>query len=212
MSSDVLLRNGLDQLRINHSESHINAFMTVLSELQKWNRTYNITSLKTDEEIIIKHFLDSLLYLKALPEGVIKLADIGTGGGFPGIPIKIIRPEVMLTLIEPSRKKISFLRNIVRKTGLSGVTILQKRIEKLDRKSNEFDLIVTRATFSVRDFLDIACPFINVSGRLVISKGPKVKEEIKHAGWNSGVNPVEKSISVRLPFTDAERHILILKC
>ncbi|MEW6215889.1 MAG: 16S rRNA (guanine(527)-N(7))-methyltransferase RsmG, partial [Nitrospirota bacterium] len=96
----------------------LSAFMTYLSELKRWNKAYNLTSLSKDEDIIIKHFLDSLLYLKAIPDGEIKIADVGSGAGFPGIPLKIIRPEIEMYLIEPSRKKSAFLRHIIRQVGL----------------------------------------------------------------------------------------------
>ena len=188
--------------------------MIYLSELKKWNSTYNITALKTDEDIIIKHFLDSLLYLQAIPEGTIKLADIGTGGGFPGIPIKIIRPDIALTLVEPTRKKTSFLKNIIRKISLPEVTVVQKRIEQLDNEfNNYFDLIVSRATFSIREFLGMACPFLSDSGRLVISKGPKAEDELRQLSEaQRSVNPVENTLLLKLPYADAERHIIILTC
>ena len=213
MNPDDLLKNGLNELGIDCSESQIKSFMIYLSELKKWNRTYNITALKTDEDIIIKHFLDSLLYLKAVPDGNIKLADVGTGGGFPGIPIKIIKPDIELALVEPSRKKTSFLRNVIRKIGLSNVTLLQKRIEQLDEKFNNcFDLIVSRATFGIMEFHDLACPYLNDTGRLVISKGPKAEDELKQISGTAGISPVENTMLLKLPFTDAERHIIILKC
>ncbi len=214
MNPDDLLKNGLNELAIDYSKSQIESFMIYLSELKKWNNTYNITALKTDEDIIIKHFIDSLLYLQAMPEGNIKLADIGTGGGFPGIPIKIMRPQTRLTLIEPSRKKSSFLRNIVRKTGLSEITVLQKRIEQLDEKFNNcFDLIVSRATFSIKEFLNLAYPFLKDSGRLVISKGPKAEDELRQIREDkSSICYIENTILLQLPYTDAERHIITLKC
>ena len=214
MNADDLLKNGLNTLDIDYSESQIESFMIYLSELKKWNSTYNITALKTDEEIVIKHFLDSLLYLKALPQGKIKLADIGTGGGFPGIPIRIMRPEIELTLIEPSRKKTYFLRNIVRKTGLPNVSVLQKRIEQLGKEFNNcFDLIVSRATFGIKEFIDLSCPFLNESGILVISKGPKAEDELRQINrTGSSISPVENNLLLKLPYTDAERHIIILKC
>ncbi len=213
MTPADLLKNGLNQLDIDYSESQINSFMIYLSELKKWNSTYNITALKTDKDIVIKHFLDSLLYLKAMPNRNIKLADIGSGGGFPGIPIKIMLPHIELTLIEPSRKKVSFLRNIVRKTGLSEITVLQKRMEQLDDTFNKhFDLIVSRATFSIREFLDLACPFVNDSGRLVISKGPKAEDELKQISRTAGISPVENTMLFKLPYANAVRHIIILKC
>jgi len=214
MTPDDLLKNGLNELGLVYSKSQTASFMIYLSELKKWNSTYNITALRTDNDIIIKHFLDSLLYLKALPEGNIKLADIGTGGGFPGIPIKIMKPQTEVTLIEPSRKKASFLRNIVRKTGLSEITVLQRRIEQLDKEFNNFfDLIVSRATFGIMEFLDLACPFLNDNGRLVISKGPKSEDELEQISRSKrSISPVENTLLLKLPYTDAERHIIILKC
>ena len=214
MTPDDLFKKGLNELGLACSESQIQSFMIYLSELKKWNKAYNITALKTDEEIIIKHFLDSLLYLKAMPEASIKLADIGTGGGFPGIPIKIMRPEIGLTLVEPSRKKASFLRNIVRKTGLSEISVLQKRIEQLGEDfDNCFDLIVSRATFGIKEFLDLACPFLNDAGRLMISKGPKAEDELRQISTaKSSISPVENVLLLKLPYSDAERHIIILKC
>ena len=213
MNPDDLLKNGLNELGIDCSESQIKSFMIYLSELKKWNSTYNITALKTDEDIIIKHFLDSLLYLKAVPDGNIKLADVGSGGGFPGIPIKIIKPDKELALVEPSRKKTSFLRNVIRKIGLSNVTLLQKRIEQLDEKFNNcFDLIVSRATFGIMEFHSLACPYLNDTGRLVISKGPKAEDELKQISGTASISPVENTMLLKLPFTDAERHIIILKC
>ncbi len=213
MNSSDLLKNGLTELGLDYSASQIELFMLYLSELKKWNSTYNITALKTDGDIIIKHFLDSLLYLKAIPDRNIRLADIGSGGGFPGIPIKIMQPKIKMTLIEPSRKKASFLRNIVRKTGLPEITILQNRIEQLDEEfRNSFDLIVSRATFGLQEFLDLACPFLNDSGKLVISKGPKSEDELKQINGKAGISPVEHILLLKLPFTDAERHIIILRC
>jgi 16S rRNA (guanine527-N7)-methyltransferase len=101
--------------------------MTFLVELKKWNRAYNLTGLKTDEDIIVKHFLDSLLYIKALPDRKLKLADAGTGAGFPGIPIKIIRPEINITLIESSRKKSAFLRHLLRELNYRAIVRAEAR-------------------------------------------------------------------------------------
>src|SRR4030066_1857491 len=112
MKSEELLKKGLKEMVIQYSDEQIRSFMTFLSELKKWNRAYNLTGLKTDEDIIIKHFLDSLLYLKALPDGPLKVADIGSGAGFPGIPVKIMRPEIGMYLIEPTGKKTAFLGHI----------------------------------------------------------------------------------------------------
>jgi 16S rRNA (guanine527-N7)-methyltransferase len=174
-----LLKKGLLDLGFPHSEGQLNSFMTFLSELKKWNRAYNLTSLKTDKDIIIKHFLDSVLYLKVIPSDALKIADAGPGAGFPGLPMKIIHPGREITLIEASRKKSAFLRNIVRTLKLPNVIVLNKRLETLgDSYTKAFDAIVSRATFTTRGFIDQAFPYMKEQGCLVLSKGPKISEEL----------------------------------
>jgi 16S rRNA (guanine527-N7)-methyltransferase len=176
-SPESILKNGLKELSLVHSGEQIRAFMTYLSELKKWNKAYNLTSLNTDEDIVVKHFLDSLLYLKAMPPGEMCLMDVGSGAGFPGIPIKIIRPEIAMYLVEPSRKKAGFLRHIISILGLQGVEVVEKRVEEV--KSLAVDVAVTRALFSLADFCGKATPLVKEGGRLIVSKGPKMKEELK---------------------------------
>src|SRR4030066_2478639 len=119
MNTEKLFIKGVQEIDNSCSAEQIRSFMTYIAELKKWNRAYNLTALKKDEDIVIKHFLDSLLYIKAFPEGELKLIDAGTGAGFPGIPIRIVRPEINITLIESSRKKTAFLRHIARSLGLT---------------------------------------------------------------------------------------------
>lgn len=208
MNPEELLKTGLNELGFSYSEKQINAFVTFLSELKKWNRAYNLTALKTDEDIIIKHFLDSLLYLKVIPVNVLKMADAGTGAGFPGIPIKIIRPEIDITLIESSRKKTAFLRHIIRILNLKGISLLDKRIEALGKNYEKtYGVIVSRATFNVKDFMKKACPYAKENGILVLSKGPRVFKEIKELKNKSVIKKI-----IRLPFINTERNLLIIKC
>jgi len=207
VTAEKLLKEGLLHLDFSYSVAQINAFMTYLSELKKWNRAYNLTALRSDEDIIIKHFLDSLLYLRVISEDVLKIADAGTGAGFPGIPIKIMRPEIELTLIDSSRKKTAFLRHILRVLKLSRVTVLNNRIESLDKEYEKyFDVIVSRATFKIKDFIKNASPYIKENGRLVLSKGPRFSEEIKEIRNYDIVVRTQ-----RLPFLNIERQLIVLK-
>ncbi|MBI4654392.1 MAG: 16S rRNA (guanine(527)-N(7))-methyltransferase RsmG [Nitrospirae bacterium] len=234
MNPKELLKEGLNQIGISYSEEQIKSFLTYLSELKKWNRVYNLTALKTDEDIVVKHFLDSLLYLKAILKesfksqvssfklknsevSELKIADVGTGAGFPGIPIKLTRPEIELTLIEPSRKKSAFLRHIVRALKLKNVTVLEARLEDLpEEQERNYDIIVSRAIFKVKDFLKMACPYLKGDGILVLSKGPKVSEELNEALLDSafikGADTVAEIFRLELPFINAKRNLLILKC
>jgi 16S rRNA (guanine527-N7)-methyltransferase len=210
-TAETLLKNGLTDLGYEYSQKQIHAFLKYLAELKKWNRAYNLTALKTDNDIIIKHFLDSVLYLKAIPEETVTLADIGTGAGFPGIPLKIMKPEIEVSLVEPSRKKNTFLRHIIRILEInSGIQVVGKRIENLDKDYEKtFDCIVTRATFKIADFLNIACPYVKNSGRLVLSKGPAVSDEINSLDENIK-NHIVQNVSLR--FSGNKRNLLVLSC
>ncbi|TNF53832.1 16S rRNA (guanine(527)-N(7))-methyltransferase RsmG [bacterium] len=213
MRPEELLKKGLSDIGFPFSEEQIQAFMTYLAELKKWNRAYNLTALKTDEDIVTKHFLDSVLYFKAVPGSMktLKLADIGTGAGFPGIPIKILCPEADITLLEPSRKKTAFLRHMLRTLHFKeGITLLEKRIETLgENYKRTFDLIVSRATFTLEDFLEKACPYVKRKGKLVLSKGPKAFDEIDSLN-NSQKEHIDRVIRLRL--TEHERNLLVLTC
>jgi len=213
---DELLKDGLIELGLTPSEEQISSFMTYLSELKKWNRAYNLTGLKKDEDIIIKHFFDSLLYLKVLPVGIdsyrdgeIKVADIGTGAGFPGIPLKIIQPEIDMYLIEPSRKKSAFLRHITRRLGLKRIEVIEKSIQEI--KVNKelpylVDAAVTRALFSIKDFTKKASPIVKKGGTLILNKGPKVDGELKMLQ-----NGKYEVLPVNLPFSDIKRYIVTVR-
>ncbi|MDH4029019.1 MAG: 16S rRNA (guanine(527)-N(7))-methyltransferase RsmG [Nitrospirota bacterium] len=214
MKNEELLKKGLNEIGLSCSAQQAAAFMTYLSELKKWGRVHNLSSLKTDNDIIIKHFIDSLLYLKVVPEGSLKMADAGSGAGFPGIPIKIMRPETDITLIEPARKKAVFLRHMIRLLKLEAISVLEQRMEYLGKDHEKaFDIIVSRATFDISEFLRLACPYIAKDGRLIASKGPKVSEEVKALqAMPSPPGSVKELHRFSLPFITAERNLVVLQC
>jgi 16S rRNA (guanine527-N7)-methyltransferase len=213
MNAHELLKKGLNDLTVNYSENQINAFITYLTDLKKWNKTYNLTALKTDKDIVIKHFIDSLLYLNAIPEGRVIVADIGSGAGPPGLPLKIIRPDLEMTLIEPSRKKASFLRHMVRTLNLSSIVVLEERVEHIGNDYIEaFDVTVSRATFSVSGSLNAAYPYIKKGGLLVMSKGPKLTDELKELETSPYAEKVIQTLhKIKLPLSEIQRNILVLK-
>lgn len=201
---DDLLKKGLVRLDIAWSDQQIDAFRIYLTELKKWNKAYNLTGLRSDRDIIIKHFLDSLLFLKVMPEEVSAAADIGSGAGFPGIPVKILAPGMKMFLVEPVGKKAIFLRHICSSLDLAGVEIVDKRLEEVEEL--KVDVAMTRALFSVGDFIKITKGHINRGGVLVLSKGPKIREELK------GLELQNIEISdLKLPFDETVRHLVVVK-
>ena len=206
---DELLRRGFAELGLSFSGGQIDAFMKYLLELKKWNKAYNLTGLKKDEDIVIKHFLDSLLYLKALPAGPISVVDVGSGAGFPGIPIKIVRPEIKMYLVEPTGKKAVFLRHITKLVRLNDIYVIEKRIEETNSQQDmpvPADAAITRALFDVRDFIKKASHIIREGGTLILSKGPKAEEELEDLR-----DVTFEIMTCKLPLTDVRRHIIVLK-
>ena len=199
-----LLRDGIEEIGFRYSEKQVDAFITYLEELKKWNKAYNLTGLKTDRDIIIKHFLDSLLFAKVLPPEALTLADIGSGAGFPGIPIKIMCPDLPVFLIEPTQKKAVFLQHICSKLQLKNIEIIDKRIEEV--KGLTVDVAVTRALFSVREFIEKTKDILNKNGILILSKGPGLEKELE------GIDQNNISISdFKLPFENIIRHMVVLR-
>ncbi len=201
-----ILKKGLLALDIAPANEFIDAFLIYLSELKKWNRAINLTGLKKDEDIVVKHFIDSLLYLSAIPESELIIADVGSGAGFPGIPIKIVRPELKMYLIEVSSKKATFLRHITKKNDIQKIEIIEKRVEdiKVNIELPPVDIAVTRAVFTVKEFIKKASHIVKKGGKLILNKGPKVFEELKLL--NADVK--HRVLPLNLPISDIKRYII----
>lgn len=197
-----LLTDGLVKLGIEPSDSVISTFEKYLHELKKWSRAYNLTALKKNEDIVIKHFLDSLLYLTVIPEGRWNICDIGSGAGFPGLPIAIVRHELNITLIEPSWKKAAFLKHMKRTLSLANVEVLESRAEDIREKI--FDIAVTRALFSMSDLIKKTGHLVKENGFFILNKGPKFEEEIKKLPSAAKY----EIIKVSLPETSLSRNII----
>lgn len=209
MDIEELLERGLKELGHVPETDIVRSFMTYLSELRRWNKTYSLTSIRKDEDIIIRHFLDSLLFLKVIPEHTGSIADVGSGAGFPGIPIKIMRPEIEMYLIESSRKKSAYLRHVKRQLGLKKTNIIEKRIEKVKVERElplPADVAVTRALFSIKDFLKKASHIVRDGGILILNKGPRLKEEINLL---KDEDIEYEIIPLSLPLSDIKRHIVV---
>ncbi len=207
-----LLVDGLDLLL---SDETMQAEMTFLDELLRWNQQINLTSIKNREDAIEKHLIDSLLLLPYLHDAK-SIIDLGSGGGLPGIPLAIASPSLQVVSIDSVGKKINFQRHIKRLLSLDNLNILKSRAENLDQTTLEgesFDVVIARAFAPLETILEYAAPWLKPGGMVIAMKGPGGDSEMKAAEvmvkQNKFVAP--EVIAYNLPFSHAERQLLLLK-
>ncbi|HSA58787.1 MAG TPA: 16S rRNA (guanine(527)-N(7))-methyltransferase RsmG [bacterium] len=193
--------------------------------LLKWNEKINLTAITDPAEILDKHFLDSLAILPALsrwlpnvsretffPEALrIAVLDIGSGAGFPGLPLKIVAPHVELTLVDSVKKKCDFLKEVVRTLGLESVQVLHQTLK--GQTIGPYDLILTRATFDLKSYLELAFPNLKPGGRIVAMKGAECAQELKDSEGvleKLGLRPWESS-PYEIPVSKAPRQLLMTR-
>jgi 16S rRNA (guanine527-N7)-methyltransferase len=198
-----LLRDGARTLGLVLTAEHVRAFQTYYRELSIWNAKFNLTTVTRCVDVQIKHFLDSLTCLLALPvpgaahgaplPDVVPMAsretpllciDVGTGAGFPGLPVKIMRPALRMTLLEASHKKVAFLEHIVSALGLEGADPLWARAEDVGQNAHHrerYDVVLARAVAELRELAEYCLPLCRVGGCLVVQKGADIDAELSHA-------------------------------
>jgi 16S rRNA (guanine527-N7)-methyltransferase len=206
-----ILRTGAEELGIALTVERINSLFIYLAELKKWNRKINLTAITEDRDMVIKHVLDSLSYLKGFkPAPGLLLLDMGSGAGFPALPLKIAFPEIAVSLVESAKKKASFLRHIMRTLKLTGAEIIDKRTEELPGSlSAFFDVVTARAFADMEKALSSAAPFLKEGGLMVLSRGPEeaiTEPELAKAGFS-----LKKRIEQTLPHSDYKRAIWVFK-
>ena len=168
------------QLGITLNEYQLGQFAAYREELLKWNEKTNLISEKSAQEIVSRHFLDSLTALKFIGSENIRIIDIGCGAGFPGIPLKIASPALQLYLLETNRKKVSFLKHIIRLLNLADTFVLHERVENLltvAQWKDFFDVLISRAAFKLPEMLPWGAFFLRPGGKLVALKGKDIADE-----------------------------------
>ncbi|MEA2087574.1 MAG: 16S rRNA (guanine(527)-N(7))-methyltransferase RsmG [Candidatus Caldatribacteriota bacterium] len=215
-----ILIDGALKMGISLHKEQINKFSRYLELLIQWNQKINLTSLKTPREIISKHFLDSISCIEVMDKYVdiegISIIDVGTGAGFPGIPIKIVYPSISLSLLEARKKKTIFLEKIVEEMNFQQVEILNGRAEvfgKCPDHREKYDIVLSRAVALLSTLSEYCLPLVRVGGFFIAQKGRSYKEEINKAlrtipllgGELIGVE------NIQIPFINQERHLLVIK-
>lgn len=219
------LQAGCHALGIALNAQQLAQFEVYYRQLVEWNERFNLTAITEYSDVQVKHFLDSLVALPLIAEAVggpmpptrtLRLLDVGTGAGFPGIPLKIVAPSLNVTLMDGTGKKIAFLREVVNVLGLSEVDVEQGRAEEMghdDLYRGQFDLVSARAVAALNTLVEYLLPLVRRGGHAVIYKGSSAPQELEEArkaiellgGETVRLAPVD------VPFLDEQRFVLLIR-
>jgi 16S rRNA (guanine527-N7)-methyltransferase len=210
---DVLVE-GARAFGIDLGQETVDAFDRYLKELLKWNQKINLTAIRTERGIVLKHFLDSLSVYPYLPSPSF-LLDIGSGAGFPGIPLKIVQPSFEITLIDSVLKKVDFQRHVIRILGLKGIEVIHGRVQEkeiLGKMEGRCDAVISRAFSDLNTFLLLSYPFLKKGGVALAMKGRISEEELRLASKaNVTRYTLQETVSFSLPFSSFKRSILVFE-
>ena len=201
-------------LGVRFSVEQTEQFFEYMNLLIEWNEKMNLTAITEPEDIILKHFIDSITILKEIKEDV-KLVDVGTGAGFPGIPISIMKPSIKVTLVDSLNKRLMFLQEVADKLNLKNINMLHMRAEELgqNKKYREsFDIATSRAVANLSTLSEYLIPLVKVNGKVISMKASSAQEEIKQA--NNAINvlggAIKKIEEFNLPQSDIGRTIIVI--
>lgn len=210
-----ILTDGAAQLGITLDDTQTEQFIKYARLLKEWNEKINLTAITDDEGIASKHFLDSIT---AVLTGKVsgRLIDVGTGAGFPAIPIKIVKPQTEVVLLDSLNKRLNFLNEVCAELGLENISTVHARAEDGGRDAQlreKFDVAVSRAVANMSVLCELCLPFVRVGGYFLALKGPLADEELAGAKRAIAVlgGEVESVMEVDIPFTELNHKIIIVK-
>ena len=211
---EELMKKYGKKIEIEFTDEQLKKFYDYMNLLIEWNQKINLTAITEPKEIILKHFIDSLTINKYIQQKS-TLADVGTGAGFPGIPLKILRPDIKVTLVDSLNKRINFLNEVIEKLNLEDIVTVHSRIEDFGKNKSyreKFDYVTARAVANLAVLSEYLIPIAKIGGKCVCMKGSNVEEEI-----TSGKNAInvlggklEKVDEFVLPDSDISRNVIIL--
>ncbi len=208
-----ILKSGSEQLGIELNNEQTEQLIRYSELLKEWNEKINLTAITDDEGIATKHFLDSM---SAICTGYVsgKVIDVGCGAGFPGLVLKIAKPEIELTLLDSLNKRINFLKEVCTELKLCGVSFEHARAEDGARRMREkFDTVVSRAVANMTVLSELCLPFLKVGGRFLALKGPLAEQELTDAKRAINIlgGEVEAVFEANIPHTNLSHKIIIVK-
>lgn len=213
MTKEELIHE-LTKLKIKVTEQNLKDLDRYKDLLIEYNKKFNLTAIKTEEEIYLKHFYDSLTLVKAINlEDKLSILDIGTGAGLPGLVLKIFYPNLEVTLLDSNHKKILFLETVIKELNLKNITCINSRAENLSSEYREyFDVVTSRAVSELRILCELSIPYLKVGGKLIAMKGNK-DEEIKES--NKILEKLDSKIidiiKFNLPIEESNRSLIIIE-
>lgn len=190
---------------ISLTDHQKNQLIAYVDMLHKWNKAYNLTSVRDPNEMLVRHILDSIVVAPYLKGG--RFIDVGTGPGLPGIPLSIVRPEAHFTLLDSLGKRVRFLRQVQHELALTNITPVQSRVEEFPSEP-PFDGVISRAFASLTDMVSWCHHLPGLDGRFYALKGQLPEDEIASLPAEFSVESVEK---LRVPQLDGERHLVVIK-
>lgn len=173
------LEKMLKKYEIDAKFQKINEFLLFYNELLEWNKKFNLTKIVNEDEVIVKHFLDSVYPHSFLPMNS-NVLDIGAGAGFPSIPLKIIRKDLKITMLDSLNKRVTFLKHIIKTLNFADIKAIHSRIEDFDER-NKFDAVVVRAVASLPTLIECSLPFLKMNGILLAYKSNNAELEIQNS-------------------------------
>lgn len=209
------LKEKVEKLGIELNDYQVKQFYNYMKLLIEWNKKINLTAIIDPEDIILKHFIDSLTIAKYINEKD-KIADIGTGAGFPGIPIKILNPENEMLLVDSLNKRIKFLEMVIQEDKLKNIKVLHGRAEEIGHNKayrGNFDVVTSRAVAKLNILLEYMLPLLKLGGKCICLKGPNIEEELEEARNAIKIlgGQIDKIEQMELPYSDNRRNIIIIK-
>ena len=217
MNPKSLLLESAQALGIALSEAQTDQFMQYLSLLLEWNEKMNLTAITDPVEVVQKHFIDCISVLPHLDlQGGETMIDVGTGAGFPGVPLKIASPALQVTLLDALQKRLTFLDTLTQSLDLYDVTLVHSRAEDGGQNPDlreQFDLCVSRAVANLAVLLEYCLPFVKVGGKLAALKGPDATQEIEQAQNALQIvgGKVTAVIPITIPHTDLQHQLVLVE-